>query len=560
MKIQTVFRFIILTAFVPIPVFNAKAQNQKKRLPQNINIPMYSHVYPSISADGQYMILMSNYTNSGDYELKFTKRDNRGAWENPEPIKNIYKPRLDHFGSFCLSHDGMTILFSSARAKGIGGYDLWYSEKRGRYWSEPKNFGKPVNTAGHEGNPSLSPDGKTLYFMRCEKMDENNEEHCQIYFSTRQSATKWSEPVPLPEPVNMGNEMNPRIMTDNKTLVFASDRPGGMGKLDLYMSRKKPGGWSRPFALTYINTPKNDKFISMTAKGDIAFYTDAYKGKFNIFIARVPEAFRPDPVILMTGKVIMENTGDPAGGTLIKAFDLHSGKLFTAETASEPYGSFFLALPRGTTYDFSVFPKEAGYDYHVEVLKLDSLKQSDWIKPVIALRPLQPGLIIPLPSVCFEESSDTTQIKYDIALRRLAAFLKRNPGVMVEINVFADSIPADTITFENLSDPDTTTFETMSDQDTIAFPQDSLAIDTDFANSTFVMYDTIFSDSLTVSVAPAAPDPSVMTTEEAHFVKSTLQQFGVNPERINAKGYGIPNNEYTDANGKYPKVLLKIIE
>ncbi len=552
MEVKKVSKIIFLTIIQWGFILHSEAQAQKKRLPNNINIPTYSHVYPSIRADGQYMILMSNYTNDGDYALKFTKRDERGAWENPEPIENIYKARLDHFGSYCLSHDGMTLLFSSARAKGIGGYDLWYSIKRGRYWSEPKNFGKPVNSTGHEGNPSLSPDGKTLYFMRCKTMDENNEGNCKIYYATRKSATKWSDPIPLPEPVNIGNELNPRILIDNKTLIFASDRSGGKGKLDLYMSKKEDEKWSQPVPLTYINTPKNDEFISMTAKGDIAFYTDAYKGHFNIFIARVPEELRPEPVILMTGKVVMGDTLTPAGGALIKAFDLHSGKLFTAEKASESYGTFFLALPGGTTYDFSVFPKDAGYDYHVGILELDSLEKSDWIKPVVTLHALLPDHIIPLPGICFEEISDTTvQVKYAMAIRRLAAFLKRNPGLRVEINVFPDSIPLDTIVSENFYNQDTTMYS----------PDSSLVeTETNAKDSIFFEADTTYADSLTNIAAPVIPDPSVITSREALAVKSALQELGVNPDRVMTKGHDTPNDDFPDGNGEYPRILLKIIE
>ncbi len=553
MHVRLTLKIIFLILIFPVFSFHTDAQIQRKRLPQNVNIPTYSQVYPSITADGRYMILMSNYTNNGDYELKFTKKDERGAWENPEIIENIYKPRLDHFGSFCLSHDGSMLLFSSARAKGIGGYDLWYSEKRGRYWSQPKNFGKPVNSTGHEGNPSLSPDGKTLYFMRCEQMDENNEAHCSIYFSTRKSPTKWSDPRPLPAPVNMGNELNPRIMIDNKTLVFASDRPGGKGKLDLYMSKKEKDGWSRPVPLTYINTPKNDEFISLTAKGDIAFYTDAYKDKFNIFIARVPEKFRPDPVILMTGKVIYDDTSAPAGGSLIKVFDLTEGQLFTSGTASESAGGFFQALPRGATYDFSVFPRESGYDYHVEVMHLDSLKHSEWLKPVIALHPLQPGLIIPLPSVRFEGNSDTIRIAQDIPIRRLAAFMKRNPGLRVEINVFTDSLSVEPLVADTLSASDSTTILQDSSMMASSVPEDSLAV----ADST--IFPDSLQDTIAVEAAPA-PDPAIKCREEAMAIRTALQQLGIIPDRMEVKGTGNPNNEFEDDNGKYPRILIKIIE
>lgn len=549
MYVKQIFKVILPTFMVLCFIDPAAAQIQKKRLPQNINIPTYSHVYPSVSADGQYMIFMSNYTNSGDFELKSAERNEQGMWENPEPILNINKPRLDHFGSFFLSHDGKLLLFSSARSRGIGGYDIWYSEKRGKYWSKPKNFGKPLNSTGHEGNPSLSPDGNTLYFMRCEKMDENNEEHCKVYTSKRKSASRWSDPLPLPRPINTGHELNPRIMIDNQTLVFASNRPGGKGKLDLYMSKRDNNTWSQPIALTYINTPKNDEFISLTAKVDIAYYTDIYKDKFNIYIAKIPEEYRPNTVILMNGKVIFEDTNSPAKGAMIRAFDMFSGKLFTATTSSGLDGSFFMALPQGSQYDFSVFPKESGYDYHVEVLQLDSLPQSDWIKPVVTLHPLQEGLNISLPTISFDENEDSTQLNYDIAIRRLAGFMQRNPGINVEISVFSDSIQTDTIVVENLPDPDT-----------IALQLDSSAFDTFPPDSLIAVIDTTEMDSLQSMLSPEPIDPTAKTREQATAIKSALVQYSINPDRITATGRDSPNTEFEGPHGNYPKVILKIIE
>ena len=117
----------------------ATAQVPKKRLPQNINVPTYSHIFPSLSGDGNKMIYLTNYTNSEGFETKYTSKIGAEIWADPEPIPNINRPSLDHIGSFCLSYDGNFVVFSSRRSPGIGNYDIWISERNGNSWSQPKN-------------------------------------------------------------------------------------------------------------------------------------------------------------------------------------------------------------------------------------------------------------------------------------------------------------------------------------------------------------------------------------------------------------------------------------
>ena len=91
----------------------ATAQIPKKRLQQSINVPTYSHIFPSLSGDGNQMIYLTNYTNSEGFETKYTYKTGPEVWADPEPIPSINRPDLDHIGSFCLSYDGNFVVFSS---------------------------------------------------------------------------------------------------------------------------------------------------------------------------------------------------------------------------------------------------------------------------------------------------------------------------------------------------------------------------------------------------------------------------------------------------------------
>jgi Tol biopolymer transport system component len=164
------------------------AQVPKKRLPQNINVPTYSHIFPSLSGDGNQIIFLTNYSNSEGFETKYSTKNGAESWEDPEVLSSINRPGQDHIGSFCLSYDGKFVVFASRRTPTIGNFDIFISEKVGNYWTQPKNPGKPLNSPAHEGNPSLSPDGKSIYFTRCESMDNTNKNNCAIFVSHRVSA------------------------------------------------------------------------------------------------------------------------------------------------------------------------------------------------------------------------------------------------------------------------------------------------------------------------------------------------------------------------------------
>lgn len=118
--------------------------------------------------------------------------------------------------------------------------DIFFSKKVGDKWSRAKNIGNKVNTMFNESNLALSPDGKTLFIYR----DENAGD---VYFSTQEADESWTVPQPLQGDVNSTyRETSVSISKDGNTLYFASDRPGGLGGSDIYVSTKnRMGEWTK---------------------------------------------------------------------------------------------------------------------------------------------------------------------------------------------------------------------------------------------------------------------------------------------------------------------------
>lgn len=166
--------------------------------------------------------------------------------------------------------------------------DIFYSKKSGNTWARAQNLGSPVTTPTHESSLYLAPDGKTLYIY----LDEGKGD---IFFSQQKNG-KWTAPEPLPGIINSSYPENSVSITeDGNTMYFASERPGGLGGLDIYVCTKDPkGAWSKVKNLgPGINTEYDEEgpFISSDGK-TLHFSSRGRKGMggHDIFKATLTDA------------------------------------------------------------------------------------------------------------------------------------------------------------------------------------------------------------------------------------------------------------------------------
>ncbi len=136
--------------------------------------------------------------------------------------------------------------------------DLFYSKKDGRYWSVSEPM-KGVNTQYNEGSATLSRDGKTLYFSRCDSPDTYGD--CDIFMAEMQADSSWSNVTNLGVNVNsLAWDSHPSLSHTEDTLYFATDRIGGFGLSDIYFTYKKRNGeWAESQNMgPVINTRHNE--------------------------------------------------------------------------------------------------------------------------------------------------------------------------------------------------------------------------------------------------------------------------------------------------------------
>ncbi|MEP0365411.1 MAG: OmpA family protein [Cyclobacteriaceae bacterium] len=319
---------------------------------------------PSISADGRTMIIESN--RDGRYKLYDSKLVN-GTWTAPQPIDaiNNYGDSTDLIGGPSVSFDGNTLFFFASFREGLGSEDIYYSERTSDGWTEPRNVGAPINSRSYEGFPSISADGKTMYFVRQNFEGPSDEDLAKewenracfsIYVSKKKANGAWGTPELLPYPVNQDCEKAPRIMADNRTLIFASNRPGGQGHFDLYQSRLNDvGDWTRPIALEYVNSPQADQFSSISAQGDLLYFV--YNSN-EIYSVEIPHKYRQFKNVIIQGYIRDGETGDGVGTEIIVSDAFTSGEIMRLNNNPND-GRYTVVLAVGSNYNIEI--KTDGY-------------------------------------------------------------------------------------------------------------------------------------------------------------------------------------------------------
>lgn len=218
------------------------------------------HFSPSFSPDGKeaYWSLWR----AGSV-IVYRMAEEEGKWSTPHPL--FFRPDYHEDGVY-FSPDGDRLYFYSKRPVEDGGgkqedWDIWYVERQGASWGGAVHLGAPVNTDAHEVFPSVTRDG-TLYFVILSDKRE-------LYRSVYQDGS-YQSPTLLPEHINRDAYYSHIYVDPNdQYLIFCSNRPGGYGSGDLYISFKQAEGtWSEAVNMgPVINTDKLERFPQVTQDG-----------------------------------------------------------------------------------------------------------------------------------------------------------------------------------------------------------------------------------------------------------------------------------------------------
>lgn len=424
-------------------VDHSHGQAKVRKMSTTINHPSLNLFAPYISADANALVFLSDNAEDNAPTPFFTFREG-GDWREPQVLPKTIYTRLNFLRGFGLSADGTTLLYSTLKSPGVGGFDIWISEWRGSGWTPPVNPGAPINSRAHEACPSLTPDEKTMYFMRCEKMDQNRADLCKLFRIDKRSNGTWGEAVELPAHINTGNSQSPRIMADGETLIYSSDKQQpSKGGMDLFMTRLRDGEWSNPVPLDFVNTEKDDQYVSVTGLGRYLIRDSPGARKNEIVEYLIPGHLRPKGVMKIDGRVV-DGEGKPLQAYL-SMINIETGeRVYNGRPNSD--GAFLIYAMEGSRYELSVDPEHGDKNYYSRIFDLTSepIPQVEKVRAV--LKPLAVGDELMLEGITFQPYS--SEIDMDASLRtlqRLSRMVTANPQLAFEIEVWLDGYEEDTI-------------------------------------------------------------------------------------------------------------------
>ncbi|MDN5201734.1 OmpA family protein [Fulvivirgaceae bacterium BMA10] len=417
----------------------------KENLGQNINTK-FSEIKPMISPDGRTLYFSrqnypGNYNGRTDPQDIYYSNFESGQWTK---AKNLGEPLNNEFpnGVSTVSADGKQLLLINLyRKRGgeIAGASL--SKRSGNGWSYPQMIViEEYYNYSQYADFYLSNNGKVL-LMAIDRDDSNGDQ--DLYASFLISGNRWSKPVNLGETINTSEpEFSPFLAADEKTLYFASRGHGGFGESDIFYTKRLDDSWvkwSKPKNLGLgVNSVDWDAYYSIPASGEYAYFVHG-KGTSrdpkNIYRIALPREFKPEPVLLVKGRVYDSQTKEPLSANIQFETEDRSGKSGNVQSDSKD-GSYSMILTRGSKFIF--ITNSDGYVPLSENIDLSEMTEYREIEKDLYLDPIQTlyGQIV--RSIYFEKGS-VEILSYD-DLERLLAILKQYPELRVELGGHTDNL------------------------------------------------------------------------------------------------------------------------
>lgn len=404
--------------------------------------------WPSLTGDGQELIFTREVRRASAYgrdrqEDFYISRWNRdGYWGT---ARNAGAPlnTAGNEGAQSIASDGRSMYFTACdRPDGHGRCDIYFSTFDGQRWSPGKNIGSPVNTSAWESQPSISPDGKMLFFVSNRPGGVGG---MDIWYSVMDRSGSWGKPVNPGKEINTtGNEFSPFIYFNGRTLYFSSDGRESFGGQDIYYTNMNPDTtWSEPVNLgPAVNTPADETGLVIESSGKLAFFSsihDKAHGK-DIFFLKLPEEIQPEPVSYLKGTVI-----DKADGKALKAkYELTNltNRTQVISSITDNNGNFFICLPSGYSYGLNV--TSDGYMIYSENFDFESgYTSAEPYYKNIGLNRVRKGEFMRMYNVFYNTASWELLESSLPELQSLVDFLRINSTVVVEIGGHTDSDGSD---------------------------------------------------------------------------------------------------------------------
>jgi len=412
-------------------------QFNPRPLPPIIN-QFKQQYFPVLTADQNTMIFI---TREGDEDIVLSNKEEEGNWTSPVSIsKNINSDFNE--GTCSISADGRMLVFTSCMGrKGYGSCDLYVSYKKGNEWSLPKNMGDKINSSAWDSQPSLSADGRILYFVSNRRGGYGRRD---IYVAKKDEKGEWGVPKNVGSDINTPfDDISPFIHPNGQRIYFSTDGRLGFGSFDIYFAEKDTiAKWSKPINFGYpINTHNDEVSMYISSDGKKGYYSheeqvgDAFSS--TLYEIDIPSELQvKHSSSYVYGKVIDKYTRAPLAAS-ISLIDLAKDQPIELITSDSISGNYLIVLTEGAAY--GLFAESEGYLYRSERFNL-SKQVLNPVEVNLELEPIKAGSKVILKNIFFEFDSYILTNQSKTELNIVFQFLKSNPNRVIRISGFTDNV------------------------------------------------------------------------------------------------------------------------
>lgn len=375
----------------------------------------------------------------------FSMRNQDGVFEQGWELEHPFN-KVENEGAATLTIDNNDLYYTVCMRDPQTNYlncDLYYSHYNNGYWSDIEGLGEHINSPDSwESQPTVTSDGKTIYFA---SNREGGLGGYDIYKTNKLDDGSWSDPINLGPPINTpGNEKSPFIHTDSQTLYFSSEGHKGLGGYDIFYSRHDENSkWMDPKNIGYpINSFDDDLGFFVSTDGYRGYYASNRfdeNNKWNLYSFPLYEEARPQKVLFIKGTVDVENNQEPIRARVqLKNMKTKSITEIQVDTNTGKYVAAVLFKE-----DQILTVKKEGYVYSSRYLSVEdtTLEQPKTVN--LEVKEIKVGKEYEIDDIYFTTNSFELNKDARKIIDEFFEFLSENLGIEVEIQGHTDNIGKD---------------------------------------------------------------------------------------------------------------------
>ena len=432
----------------------------KPQIVEGISTPA-DEVLPIISPDHELAFYTRRYEikskggiiEQSSWKEKFVLSElAEGHFNEGAPLPSPFNENNNEGGA-SITADNQSLYFTICKPDGTGynNCDIYYSKMENGKWPPIKNIGPSINgTNTWEAQPSITADGKTLYFTSIREGNlgfSKDNFTADIYKSVKNEKGEWGKAENVGKPINTnGDEKSPFIHTDSQTLYFASNGHEGIGGYDIFFVKgNEKGKFEKPKNIGYpINTPADELSFFVSTDGKEAYFGSKRKngkGGYDLYSFPLYKDARPEKVLFVKGTLTDEN------GKVLTDAKIQIKNMMTKEILEVPVdqsqGKYVAVITLKKEEDYVMTVKKDGYAFDNKVFSSHDSTFSQPSKVDVKIKPLEIGKAYTINNLNYASKSAELTENSKFILEQFMDYLKEYPKIKIAIYGHTDTVGDD---------------------------------------------------------------------------------------------------------------------